>query len=123
MHDPECRREIETAYTYLQNALVVKGSPSKNYDLVLDLHEEGGQMQWFYYYACHKERCLFWLDAYDAKYMLSEVLWVGPHTHVSAYPILSPIYYLFLLIRFSEHRLEDLYWYFCYAELDPECMD
>ena len=118
MHDPEFRGAIEIAYRYLQNNLPAEGTPSKNYDLVFDTLEDGGQTQWFYYYACHKTRCLFWLEAYDAKDMISEVYWVASAAHVSASPILSPIYGLFRLIRFSVHRLEALYWYLCQAELD-----
>ena len=118
MHDPEFRGAIEIAYRYLQNCLPAGGTPSKNYDLVLDMLKEGGQIQWFYYYACHKTRCLFWLETYDAEDMISEVYWVASAAHISASPILSSIYGLFLLIRFLEHRLEALYWYLCQAELD-----
>ena len=87
MHDPTLRGAIEVCYRRLQKILPVKGPPSKNYDLVLDMHEEGGQMQWFYYYACHKTRCLFWLEPYDAKAMISEVLWIASPAHVSESPI------------------------------------
>ncbi|KAN0127127.1 hypothetical protein V8E53_015065 [Lactarius tabidus] len=91
MHNPEFRGAIEVPYRYLRKILPAKRIPSKNYDLVLDMHEDGGQMQWFYYYACHKKRCLFWLEAYDAKDMISEVYWVASAAHV-------------------KHRLEALYW-------------
>ncbi|KAH8982874.1 hypothetical protein EDB92DRAFT_1617467 [Lactarius akahatsu] len=91
MHDPVLRREIEARFLCLQDRLLAEESHPKNYDLVLDKHDEGGQMQWFYYYAHHDTRCLFWLETYDAKDMLSEVYWVGSPAHV-------------------KHRLEALYW-------------
>jgi predicted deacylase len=119
MHSPEFRGAIEVTYRHLQKILPAERIPSKNYDLVLDMHEEGGEMQWFYYYACHKKRCLFWLEAYDAKDMISEVYWVASAAHVSASPILSSTRCLFQpVIRFTEHRLEALYWYTRYAEFD-----
>ncbi|KAH9026186.1 hypothetical protein EDB85DRAFT_176673 [Lactarius pseudohatsudake] len=91
MHDPLLRNEIEARFLSLQDRLPADGSLPKNYDLVLDKHEEGGQMQWFYYYAHHDTRCLFWLEPYAARDMLSEVYWVGSPAHV-------------------KHRLEALYW-------------
>ncbi|KAH9074275.1 hypothetical protein EDB83DRAFT_2516038 [Lactarius deliciosus] len=91
MHDPVLRREIEARFLCLQDRLLAEESRPKNYDLVLDKHEEDGYMQWFYYYAHHDTRCLFWLETYDAKDMLSEVYWVGSPAHV-------------------KHRLEALYW-------------
>ena len=116
---------MEISYLYLQNLFLDKGSPSKHYDLVLYLHEEleGGQMQWLYYYVCHKTRTLFWVHDYNAMDILSEVFWVGSPTHVSASPISSSSCRLCLLIRFSEHRLEALYWCFCRAELDLNCIN
>jgi len=98
MHDRVLRTEMEASYFYLRNNLPAEGSLPKNYDLVLDKHNEGGQMQWFYYYAYHETRCLFWLENYDAKSVLSEVYWVGSPAHVSASPVLSSIFCPFLLI-------------------------
>ena len=99
MHDPEFRGAIEIAYRYLQNNLPAEGAPSKNHDLVLNMLE-GGKTQWFYYYACHKTRCLFWLETYDAKDMIFEVYWVASAAHISASPVLSSIHGLFLLNSF-----------------------
>ena len=110
MHDPKLRSAINDSHSHLQKIWPLENPPSNNYDLVLDMHEEGGQMQWFYYYACHETRCLFWLEAYDAKDMIFEVFWVASPAHVSASPILFSIFYLFRPNRFSEHRLEALYW-------------
>ncbi|KAI9438687.1 hypothetical protein H4582DRAFT_190615 [Lactarius indigo] len=90
MHAPELRREIEACVLYLQDLPTEKSRP-KNYDLVLDKHEGDGQIQWFYYYAHHETRCLFWLESYAAKDMLSEVYGVESPAHV-------------------KHRLEALYW-------------
>ncbi|KAH9027058.1 hypothetical protein EDB84DRAFT_1239959, partial [Lactarius hengduanensis] len=84
MHDPVLRNEIEARFLSLQDRLPADESRPKNYDLVLDKHEEGEQMQWFYYYAHHDTRCLFWLEPYAARDMLSEVYWVGSPAHVSA---------------------------------------
>ncbi|KAH9164845.1 hypothetical protein EDB89DRAFT_2247042 [Lactarius sanguifluus] len=83
MHDPVLRDEIAASYDYLQKILLAKGPPPKNYDLVLDKHKEGGQTQWFYYYAYPETRCLFWLETYDAKDMLYEVYGVESPAHVS----------------------------------------
>ena len=123
MHNPKLRNAINDSHSYLQKIWPVENPPSNNYDLVLDMHEEGGRMQWFYYYACHETRCLFWLETYDAKDMILEVFWVASPTHVSASPILLSKFCLSQPNHFSEHRLEALYWCFCYAELDLGCID
>jgi hypothetical protein len=86
MHDPLLRDEIEDFYLYLQK---IKRAdqlemPSSNYDLVLDIVPVEDRMQWAYYYACHEKRCLFWLETYDATYMLSEVYGVKSPAHISA---------------------------------------
>jgi hypothetical protein len=87
MHDPALREEIEDFYTYMQqliraDQLII---PSKNYDLVLDvMATDDEQISWSYYYACHESRCLFWLETYDASYMISELFGVKSPAHVSA---------------------------------------
>ncbi|KAI0287385.1 hypothetical protein BC826DRAFT_53980 [Russula brevipes] len=94
MLDPVLRDEMEDFYEYLQKVIRVDDLiiPSKNYDLVLDIMPTGDeQIQWSYYYACHETRCLFWLEAYDASYMISELFGVRSPAHV-------------------RHRLESLYW-------------
>jgi hypothetical protein len=87
MHDPILREEMEDFYTYLQQLIVADKLiiPSKNYDLVLDiLVTDDERISWSYYYACHESRCLFWLEAYDASYMISELFGVKSPAHVSA---------------------------------------
>ncbi|KAI0296406.1 hypothetical protein BC826DRAFT_233003 [Russula brevipes] len=94
MLDPMLRDEMEDFYDYLQNVIRVDDLfiPSNHYDLVLDIMPTGdGQIQWSYYYACHEKRCLFWLETYDASYMISELFGVKSPAHV-------------------KHRLESLYW-------------
>ncbi|KAH9051655.1 hypothetical protein EDB87DRAFT_1582345 [Lactarius vividus] len=94
MHDHKLRDEIERFYHYLQRILDHDGMviSSKKYDLTLDIMPaEDGQTQWSYYFACHETRCLFWLDPYDATYMISELFGVKSLAHI-------------------RHRLEDLYW-------------
>ncbi len=87
MHDQVFKDEMEEFYNYLQqlihfDELVI---PSKNYDLVLDLMvTEDQRISWSYYYACHDTRCLFWLETYDATYMISELFGVKSPAHVSA---------------------------------------
>jgi len=59
--------------------------PSRNYDLVLDIMPTmENHIQWSYYYACHETRCLFWLEPYDASYMISDILGVKSPAHISA---------------------------------------
>ncbi|KAF8474433.1 hypothetical protein DFH94DRAFT_131009 [Russula ochroleuca] len=98
MHDQIMRDEIEEFHNYLQR--VIRDDqlsiPSKNYDLVLDImvtenEEREKQISWSYYYACHEARCLFWLETYDASYMISELFGVKSPAHI-------------------KHRLESLYW-------------
>jgi hypothetical protein len=86
MHDPLLRDEIEDFYLYLQKILCLDQLeiPSNNYDLVLDIMPVEDKIQWAYYYACHEKRCLFWLETYDATYMLSEVYGVKSPAHISA---------------------------------------
>ncbi|KAI0250653.1 hypothetical protein BJV78DRAFT_1393295 [Lactifluus subvellereus] len=94
MHNPLRRDEIEEFHHYLQKILRADQLtiPSNNYDLVLDIMPtEDGQIQWSYYYACHDNRCLFWLETYDASHMLSELNGVSSPAHV-------------------KHRLESSYW-------------
>ncbi|KAI0248228.1 hypothetical protein BJV78DRAFT_826291 [Lactifluus subvellereus] len=94
MHDALLRDEIEELYHYLQKILRADQLtiPSNNYDLVLDITPiEDGRIQWSYYYACHDNRCLFWLETYDASYMLSELIGVSSPAHI-------------------KHRLEASYW-------------
>jgi hypothetical protein len=87
MHDPLLREEIDDFYQYLQKILRADRLkiPSNNYDLVLDIVTiEDGRIQWAYYYACHETRCLFWLETYDATYMVSELYGVKSPAHISA---------------------------------------
>ncbi|KAI0250650.1 hypothetical protein BJV78DRAFT_544493 [Lactifluus subvellereus] len=94
MHVALLRDEIEEFYHYLQKILHADQLtiPSNNYDLVLDIMPtEDERIQWSYYYACHDNRCLFWLETYDASYMLSELNGVSSPAHV-------------------KHRLEYSYW-------------
>jgi hypothetical protein len=78
---------MEHFYTYLQQLIIVDQLtiPSKNYDLVLDLMvTDDEHISWSYYYVCHETRCLFWLETYDASYMISELFGVKSPAHVSA---------------------------------------
>lgn len=87
MHDPTLRDEMEDFYTYLQQVLLIDQLiiPSRNYDLVLDIMVTDEHLiSWSYYYACHESRCLFWLETYDASYMISELFGVKSPAHVSA---------------------------------------
>jgi len=94
MHDSTLEDEMKGLYLHLQKIVQVDDLtiPSKNYDLVLDIMAtEDRRISWSYYYACHESRCLFWLETYDASYMLSELYGVKAPAHV-------------------KHRLEALYW-------------
>ena len=87
MHNPTWKDEMEEFYLYLQRILVDEQLtiPSRNYDLVLDIMVTDDELiSWSYYYACHDTRCLFWLDTYDASYMISELFGVKSPAHVSA---------------------------------------
>ncbi|KAF8481757.1 hypothetical protein DFH94DRAFT_732796 [Russula ochroleuca] len=94
MHDQTLKEEIEEFYNYLQGTIRFDqlSIPSNNYDLMLDITVTADlQIAWSYYYVCHDARCLFWLETYDASYMISERLGVKSPAHV-------------------KHRLEALYW-------------
>ena len=87
MHDPLQREEMEGFYFYLKEIERVERLtiPSKNYDMVLDITlNQNSDIQWSYYYACHDTRCLFWLDAYDATHIASELDGVESPAHLSA---------------------------------------
>ena len=93
MHNKIMRDEIEDFYHYLQRLIKIDqlSIPSKNYDLVLDIMvAEEERISWSYYYACHEERCLFWLETYDARFATSEVLGVKSPAHVSALYLSRP---------------------------------
>ena len=86
MHNTTMKEEIEHFYDFLQRLLLNEGLsiPSKNYDLVLDIMvTDDERISWSYYYACHDARCLFWLETYDASYMISELFGVKSPAHVS----------------------------------------
>src|SRR5882672_11277987 len=93
MHDPTLREEIEDFYIYLQqliraDQLII---PSKDHDLVLDIMAtDDEQISWSYYYVCHESRCLFWLETYDASYMISELFGVKSPAHVSTLHLSHP---------------------------------
>ena len=97
MHELTLKEEMEEFYSFLQKIVLVDALaiPSENYDLVLDLMmDEDDQMQWSYYYACHDNRCLFWLERYDAKYATSEVDGVESPSHLSASQVsVCPFFY------------------------------
>ena len=87
MHNKTMRDEIEDFYNYLQRLIHNDelSIPSKNYDLVLDIMvTDDERISWSYYYACHDARCLFWLETYDASFMISELFGVRSPAHVSA---------------------------------------
>jgi hypothetical protein len=88
MYNPELREEMEEFYLYLEKTIRVEKltipSKKKDYDLVLDIMPTEGQtILWSYYFACHKARCLFWLDKYDAS---ATIYGVESPAHVSASP-------------------------------------
>ena len=85
------REEIEHFYDFLQRYLQneVLALPTKDYDLVLDIMvTDDDQISWSYYYACHEARCLFWLETYDASYMISELFGVKSPALVSTLHLL-----------------------------------
>jgi hypothetical protein len=87
MYNTDLREEMEMFYLHLDKTIRFENLtvPSKkNYDLVLDIMPtETEKSQWSYYFACHKTRCLFWLDTYDAS---SEIYGVESPAHISASP-------------------------------------
>jgi hypothetical protein len=107
--------EIEDFYDYLQRFILDNrlSIPSNNYDLVLDIMvtEDGERISWSYYYACHEARCLFWLETYDASYMISELFGVKSPAHVSALHLSGSEFPAVLPMWCAEHRLESLYWW------------
>jgi hypothetical protein len=93
MHNTIMREEIEHFYDFLQRLVQNEELfiPSKNFDLVLDIMVTGDeQISWSYYYACHEARCLFWLETYDASYMISELFGVKSPAHVSTLHLSHP---------------------------------
>ena len=86
MYNTALKEEMEKFHLYLEKIIRVEklAMPSKkNYDLVLDImpvENQPERIQWSYYFACHKTRCLFWLDPYDAS---STIYGVESPAHVS----------------------------------------
>ena len=111
MYSAVLREEMEDFYFYLEKTIrddKLTMPSKKNYDLVLDIMRTENQMvQWSYYFACHKTRCLFWLDTYDATSTI--VYGVESPAHVSASPSFTSV--LLSINLCAEHHLEDLYWY------------
>ena len=91
MRNAILREDIEDFYDYLQRLLRIDNLsiPSRNYDLVLDVMvTDDERISWSYYYACHDARCLFWLQTYDASYMIHELSGVKSPAHVSTFHLL-----------------------------------
>ncbi|KAN0108996.1 hypothetical protein V8E52_009779 [Russula decolorans] len=94
MYNTDLREEMEMFYLHLDKTIRFENLtvPSKkNYDLVLDIMPtETEKSQWSYYFACHKTRCLFWLDTYDAS---SEIYGVESPAHITSFggSILGPL--------------------------------
>jgi hypothetical protein len=88
MYSADLREEMEDFYLYLEKTIRDEKliMPSKkNYDLVLDIMPTENQtVMWSYYFVCHKTRCLFWLDTYDATSTI--VYGVESPAHISASP-------------------------------------
>ena len=89
MYSTDLREEMEEFYLYLEKTIrfekLTIPSKKKNYDLVLDImRTEYQTVQWSYYFACHKTRCLFWLDTYDASSTI--IYGVESPAHISASP-------------------------------------
>jgi hypothetical protein len=94
MYNTGLREEMEEFYLYLEKIIRVKNltipSKKKNYDLVLDImRTENQRVQWSYYFACHKARCLFWLDKYDASFT---VYGVESPAHASVSPSFTNLF-------------------------------
>jgi hypothetical protein len=121
MYNTGWREEMEEFYLYLEKIIRVKKltipSKKKNYDLVLDIMPTENQtIQWSYYFACHKARCLFWLDKYDAS---STLYGVESPAHASAslsFTIL-PLYPLIDVQGIIWRIYIGTLWSFCEAEL------
>ena len=95
MHNKTMRDEIEDFYNYLQRLIHDEelSIPSKNYDLVLDIMvTDDERISWSYYYACHDARCLFWLETYDADFIISELFGVKSPAHVSTSHLSRPVF-------------------------------
>ncbi|KAF8496545.1 hypothetical protein F5888DRAFT_1907347 [Russula emetica] len=110
MYNTDLRKEMERFYLYLEKIIRVEKLtiPSKknNYDLVLDImRSENQTIQWSYYFACHKARCLFWLDKYDST---SGMHGVESPAHISGSP--SSTNPPLSINSCAEHHLEGLYW-------------
>jgi len=108
MYSADLREEMEEFYLYLEKTIRVEKLtiPSKNYDLVLDIVPSENQMiLWSYYFACHKARCLFWLDRYDASSTI--VYGAESPAHVSASPSFR-IFPLYPLIH-----VQSIVWRIC----------
>ena len=110
MYSADLREEMEEFYLYLEKTIRFENltvpSKKKNYDLVLDIMGTENQMvQWSYYYACHKTRCLFWLDTYDASSTI--IYGVESPAHVSASLSFTNLY-LYPLIH-----VQSIVWRIC----------
>ena len=91
MYNRDLGEEMEKFYLHLKTLRFKKlTTPSKKkYDLVLDIMPTVTEKsRWSYYFACHKTRCLFWLDEYDAS---SEIYGVVSPAHVSASPAFTAL--------------------------------
>ncbi|KAH8984591.1 hypothetical protein EDB92DRAFT_1885927 [Lactarius akahatsu] len=76
MRDEALRSEAEQFYDHLtgnSKAEELANLPGE-YDLVLEIKTDQPQgSRWFYYYVCHGNRCLFWLEKYPVTKMTDRV--------------------------------------------------
>ena len=104
MHNRLLREEIEDFYCYLQNTLRSNQLTihSNEYDLVLDIMPVDDQrISWSYYYACHDTRCLFWLETYDASYIISELPGTKSPAHISSFHVQVSRHFINVVCRAS----------------------
>ena len=89
MYDPRLREEVQKSADSLDVKLAeleYRGVrfPTGDYDLVLDIVEtKDKKIIRSYYYVDHNTRTLFWLDIYDMRHLLSDILGVHEPGHIS----------------------------------------
>ena len=84
------RDEAEEFYNHLQtlSGAIDLANSVGEYDLVLDIKQDETGYKWFYYYASHTNRCLFWLEDYPITNMVQNV-GVQSLAHISMFDLSS----------------------------------
>ena len=78
-------------------------------ELVLEITpDEDGEIACGYYFVHHQNRCLFWLEEFEADPLIYEIQGLSSAAHLSTE--FTVCFHVVFANRFLEHEIESQYW-------------